>query len=127
MKDLFHNALTDCDWRNYRLGHNEVEEDLPDPGAISYKQETEEREKNPEEETSVRGMDQTLQWDNLVHLDGSKKVKEKCNENGVGIGEVVEIYEYWTVLYPLTSNLLKDRRAVGSPSQWWRVPELKQK
>ena len=61
VEDIFHNAQTDCDWRSYCLGHNEVEEDLPDPGADSYKQETEEREKNPEEKTDVRGMDQTLQ------------------------------------------------------------------
>ena len=31
---------------------------------------------------------------NLVHLDECKGMKEKCNENGVGIGEVMEINRY---------------------------------
>ena len=35
--------------------------ELPDLRADSHQQETEEREKNPEEETGVQGMDQTLQ------------------------------------------------------------------
>ena len=52
---------TDCDRRSYCLGLDEVEEELPDLGADSHQQETEEQEKkNPEEETGVRGMDKTL-------------------------------------------------------------------
>ena len=43
------------------MGLYEVEEDSEDPGADSNQQIAEERVKNPEEETSVRGMDQTLQ------------------------------------------------------------------
>ena len=41
------------------LGVNEVEETL-DLRADSHQQETEEQEKKPEEETSVRGVDQNL-------------------------------------------------------------------
>ena len=61
-RDIFHNAQsTDCDRRSYCVGLIEVEEDLPDPGADSHQQETEERVKNPEEETGMRGMDHDLQ------------------------------------------------------------------
>ena len=44
---------TDCDRRSHCLGLDEVEEELPDLGADSHQQETEEREKNHVEETSV--------------------------------------------------------------------------
>ena len=44
---------TDCDRRRYCLGLDEVEEELPDLEADSHQQETEEREKNHVEETSV--------------------------------------------------------------------------
>ena len=44
---------TDCDRRSLCLGLDEVEEELPDLGADSHQQETEEREKNHVEETSV--------------------------------------------------------------------------
>ena len=51
----------DWDWRNHCLGVNEVEESTLNLRADSHQQETEEQEKkNPEEETGVRGMDQTL-------------------------------------------------------------------
>ena len=61
---------------------------------------------------------------NLLHLDNYKGVKEKCNEDEVGIGEIVKIDEYWTVPYPLTHNLLENRRAFGFSSQQWRNPEI---
>ena len=38
---------------------------------------------------------------NLLHLDNYKGVKEKCNEDRVGISGFVEIDEYWNILYPL--------------------------
>ena len=53
-RDNFHSIQsTDCDRRSYCLGLDEVEEELPDLGADSHQQETEEQEKNPEEETGV--------------------------------------------------------------------------
>ena len=60
---------------------------------------------------------------NLLHLGNYKGVKEKCNEDEVGISEIVEIDEYWTILYPLTHNLLENCRAFGFSSQQWRNPE----
>ena len=39
---------------------------------------------------------------NLLHLGNYKGVKEKCNEDKVGISGIVEIDEYWTIPYPLT-------------------------
>ena len=55
---------------------------------------------------------------NLLHLDDYKGVKEKYNEDRVGISGVVEIDGDWITLHPLTYC-----RAFGLSSQQWRNPE----
>ena len=38
---------------------------------------------------------------NLLHLGNYKGVKEKCNEDRVGVSGAVEIDEYWNIPYPV--------------------------
>ena len=38
---------------------------------------------------------------NLLYLDIYKEVKEKCNEDRVGVSGAVEIDEYWNIPYPV--------------------------
>ena len=68
---------------------------------------------------------------NLLHLGNYKGVKEKYNEDKVGISGIVEIDKYWTTPYPLTywktAELSDSRRNNGEILKIEFINNLKNK